>query len=829
MSYSMDGLDSESGLDFLAVAKNATAYTRNTRFLLFTAAFVVGNLLLQSSAKLLSFSHMTFIGFALLILVFALTYYSGRKLQIKNMILGLVLLGLCLGYSRAWLQANNYLKHSLAPDVMSQDVQIPACISSIPQTQSGFSRFIIRPLRSQANQASLIHLKNIRLSVNLKQFGDSKTKLEFKAGECWHWNLRLKTTRGLRNKHGFDYEKWLYLQDVGATAYIRALPQKIAVSKYPWLSLRSRLAEEIKQALPQGSNITGLILGLSLGMRDDIETSQWQILQNTGTSHLLAISGLHIGIAALFGFYFGKILYLLLFRTVFIGSNQRFSPLNCALVSSMIFAIFYAAMAGFSVSTQRACIMLITLSVCSIGARKFKASSIFCIALIAVLIFDPKAILSAGTWFSFLAVAVLLILVKREKHFIDIRQLDASRKKQKLIQAIKLQFFLVLFLAVPVALVFSKVSIVSPLVNFLLIPIFSFTVVPVLLVSLLFISVNQELAFKFLNVEHDWLELIWKFLEVCSNLPLAQLDLQLSPVSALLFNLLLLPLILPKGVLNRAYCLVLLLPFMFGFSAKPLNPGELDITVFDVGQGLSVLLKTSKHQVLYDTGPAFRNGSSSAGRVIKPWLYAENIHSLSALIISHSDNDHSGGLNLIKQSFTPKQIFAPAADSIDYTLACESGVSWVWDNVRFEFIYPLRKSKNKKKNNNSCVLRVSLHGKSLLISGDIEKEAERALLSQYSSLKSHILIVPHHGSRTSSTIEFVNSVKPQIAVIPAGFANRWRFPKADILNRWQKASGEVHTIAETGELNFHIDAKGQTSTKTWISTQCRYWHQDCQK
>ena len=831
MSHSMDGLDPEPGPHFMPVAKQGNPFSRNFLCLLFTLAFVAGNLLLQVSAKLISFNNLVLVSLTTIIICFLykslyknISLYT-QKYTINSLVILILLVGFYGGYFRAWTQANNYLEHSLAANVMSQDVQLPACISTIPQKQSDFSRFIIEPLSSSTSEYS--HLKRIRVSANLKQILNTESGVEFKAGDCWQWNLRLKTSRGLRNKHSFDYEKWLYLQDVSATAYLRSTPQLLAKTKYPWLAFRARLADEIKQKLPDNSPITALILGLSLGIRDDISTQQWTVLQNTGTSHLLAISGLHIGIAALFGFYFGKIIYFLLAKMAVIKNTARVFPLYLALSLSMLFAIFYAAMAGFSVSTQRACVMLLTLSLCSFSSFKFKPSSILCLALIAVLAYDPRAILSAGTWFSFLAVAILMILIKREQKLVPQAASFLKPHLTKIEQAANLQLFLVVFLSVPVALVFAKVSIISPLVNFFLIPIFTFTVVPLLLIALLLTKLVPDVAFSLINFEHAWLEFLWKLIEKISNLPIAQIDLQLSPLTALLLCTLLLPSILPKGILPRKYIFILLVPFLVGFTAKTVKPNELSITVFDVGQGLSVFLQTSNHQLLYDTGPAFRSGSSSAEHVIKPWLHSENIKTISTLLVSHSDNDHAGGLELIKDTFNPISVIAPKDDNIIYTHACEAGYSWTWDGVLFEFLYPFKSTLSKNTNNRSCVLKVSLHGKSVLLTGDIEKEAERSMLYKQIAVQSDIVFVPHHGSKTSSTAEFVQAVNPQIAIIPAGFANRWRFPKPDILQRWQDSGAEIYTIADTGELNLKINSHGEISLSSWISTQCRYWHQDC--
>jgi len=593
MSYLMDELDIESNSVSTYAVKKGSSYSRNTHFLFFTFAFVLGNLVLQNQSQLKPFSFFSSITCCCILGVYC--YYSSfrvpKKTSFKVCLLIITGIGFASGYARAYLQAEHYLRHSLAANIMSQDLRIPACISSFPIKQGGLLRFIVDPIKPVAHPKH--NLKRIRITANMKYLKTAEESLNFKAGDCWDWDLRIKTTRGLRNQHSFDYEKWLYTQNISATGYLRKAPDKLNLKKYPWLSFRARIADEIKSAIPSTSNSTGLLLGLTLGIRDDISSEQWSILQKTGTSHLLAISGLHIGIAALFGFLLGKALYFVLqtlFSRVFYLTIR---PSDMGLVVAMLGAVFYAAMAGFSVSTQRACIMFFVVAVSLLCTAKFKATSVFSVALLVVLLIDPIAILSAGTWFSFFAVLIILILSKRDK-YLD-RKSNSSIRIQinKLVQGMRLQFFLLVFLVVPVSLVFSKWSLVSPLINFIFIPIFTFIVVPVLLVALVFIKLLPGLSYQLISWESAVLDNLWKVLQECSKIPVAAVDLQLNPKLALAFCLLLIPVVLPKGVLSKAYSSLLLIALLTGFTAQPINEDELALTVFDVGQGLSVLLRTA--------------------------------------------------------------------------------------------------------------------------------------------------------------------------------------------------------------------------------------------
>jgi len=809
----------------IATRKTRIFKTRYSLFLLFTMIFVLGNSVLQRSANLISLKVLLLgISSVLCLGLVYLRLSKNTSLRHFVQVLLIVSSAFSLGYSRAWIQATNYLNHSLAANVMALDLKIPACISSLPSREGNLYRFIINPIG--ASHSSKNELKRIRLSVNLKQLSKDKKHFEFLAGECWLWDLRLKTTRGLRNQHGFDYEKWLYQQNIGATAYLRSLPKKLKIQKYPLLKFRANMAKKIDSQLPDKPEISSLILGLTLGIRDNLSKLQWQVLQKTGTSHLLAISGLHVGIAAIFGFYFGQVIF---FFTLIIFRNfvSRVSPLSLGLSFGLLFAIFYAALSGFSVSTQRACIMLIVATLALLCKRRFKAYTILSFALITVLLIDPKAILSSGTFLSFIAVVVLIYFSRKEKMLNKSKNNLLLKSAKKINKVLYLQVVLVMLLSIPVALTFASVSTIAPLVNLVLIPLFTITVVPVLLMAVLSSKFLPVFSQTMLLVEHAWLAQIWGFLEKLASFNLASIDLYISFTQICLCAILLAQTMLPKYFLSKRYLVIIAMPLLFGFRAEHIPHGELKMTVFDVGQGLSVLLQTENYQLLYDTGPAFRSGSSSAQRVIQPWLKSNNINTLSAMVISHSDNDHAGGADFIRKEFQPFDIYSPKKDKLNYTQACEAGKKWMRDGVTFEFLYPFANTPALSTNNLSCVLKVSVDEQSILLTGDIEKEAERVLIRNYADLHNTIVFVPHHGSRSSSTKVFTSRVHPQYAIVPAGFANRWRFPKEEVLQAWLDSGAQIKTLSETGELSLTINPDEEVEIKTWISENCRYWHQDC--
>lgn len=793
----------------------------------FAMAFLCGNLLLQQ------FHHLPELHvFAALIAsaiclvcvipVFISLVTASDKYTTNFRILGFLLVlcfAIALGFLRAYVQGNKYLEYSAPSDLMSEDRAVDACVTTLPNIEGDITRFVIEPLDRDMHK-----LKRIRVSAT--SVDEHFPQIE--AGSCWQFKLRLKTTRGLRNEHGFDYELWLYQQGIGATAYTRDAPIKLDQTAYPWLRFRADLAQKISRLSPENSPVTALVLGLTLGIRDDLSDEQWTVLQNTGTSHLLAISGLHVGVAALCGFYFGKCLWLLFgFIARFRPYFYKVSPYQIGLVSGLICAVFYAALAGFSVPTQRACIMLVVAYTGLLLTKRIHSTTVLSIALIVVLSLDPVSALASGTWLSFLAVAILVMLASRDIKISQQKGTGTEGTIHKIVNLGYLQCILIVILSLPVALSFSMISLVSPLVNFILIPIFSISVVPVLLATVVVMQISVTAATQLLHFQHHWLDWIWTFLNYMSNLNLSSKEININLVQCLLLSVFAIPFLLPKGIFSRTYTLILLLPLIYGFTLSANNDRALAMRVYDVGQGLAALIQTREHQLLFDTGPAFRSGSSAAERVLLPDFNSRSVKHLSALVISHTDNDHAGGRNEIIKSMRPGRIYSPKMDSLQNSMPCEAGTSWTWDEVEFKFLYPFSGTKNKSKNNYSCVLKITYETHSILLTGDIEKAAEYAMLTQYPDLQADLVFAPHHGSGSSSTPEFVSGMRAKQVIFPTGFANRWRFPKQDIVDRWNKGGAEIFNIAATGQLDFNYSSNSPVSVSAWVTKNCRYWHQDC--
>ena len=607
---------------------------------------------------------------------------------------------------------------------------------------------------------------------------------QIKAGQYWQFTVKLKQPHGRFNPGGFDYEKWLFMQNIGATGYVKTRPPpRLIITRSSCQNfdcLRQLVADNLTELIGHVEN-SGLIKALTIGERHDISHKQWDIFRKTGTVHLVAISGLHIGLIA-------GLAYLLALKTG-IRLNMT-SPQVIAAFFSIIVALFYAALAGFSLPTQRALLMLSIAMVAISWQRNIKPVNTLALTMFTVLIFDPLAVLSAGFWLSFSAVVLIIYSL-------------AGRlgKSGYWKTAIKINWVTAIGLAPLLLFYFQQVSIISPIANLVAVPVISLLVVPLCLIAVVLMFLIPGLAGYLFILVDNILQALWSFLSEIAQLPYASISTTAVPFYAIPFALLgLLILLAPRGIPGRWLGLVLLLPLLIVNVTKP-EQGEVTMTVLDVGQGLSTVIETSKHVLVFDTGAKYSNQYDMGDAVVTPFLNSKGIEVVDTLLISHGDNDHIGGAeSVIKQSRVEKILTSvPGALANYLPVQCQAGQSWEWDNVLFEILWPMQNSFSK--NNNSCVLKVSSKQGSFLLTGDIEAEAENGLIKKYAEkLKSDILIAPHHGSKTSSTLTFLKWVNPDIVLIPSGYRNRFSFPHKEVLQRYKVLNVSWMNTANDGAL-----------------------------
>jgi competence protein ComEC len=660
--------------------------------------------------------------------------------------------------------------------------------------------------------------------ISLSSFGfaaeDAQAVLPVRAGERWRFAVRLRRPHGGANPHGFDYEAWLLERGIRATGYVRIpgrrgegeAPQRldrlVVRASYLVDRLRENAREKMLAALP-GRPYAGVLVALAIGDQQAIDPGQWQLFARTGVSHLMSISGLHVTMVA--GLFAGLVSF----------GWRRSETLALALpaqkaaaLAGFAAAFAYCLVSGFAVPAQRTLYMVGVVAAAVWLGRASSASRVLAAALLAVLILDPWAVLSPGFWLSFAAVAVIFHV-----------SAGHTARPHWLAQWGRVQWAVTVGLAPLLLVLFRQVSLVSPLANAIAIPLVSFVVTPLALLG-------AVLPFDWpLALGHALLEAMMAALGLLAGLPSAVWQLHAPvPWTVPLALLGVAWLLLPRGIPARWIGAVLAAPM---FAVLPPAPaaGELWITVLDVGQGLSVVARTEKHALLYDAGPAYNAFADSGSRVVLPYLRGEGVARLDALVVSHDDRDHSGGAGSVVEALPVGLLWSSLPD--DHPLrsgdppdrSCAAGQSWEWDGVAFEFLNPGTAGAGGRANNRSCVLRIAAPGGRVLLTGDIERAAERELLRRVPELlPAEALLVPHHGSATSSSAAFVEKVAPRYAVFTVGYRNRFGHPREDVVERYREAGSALLRTDTAGAIEMRFSA-GALRVETQREQARRYWHE----
>lgn len=503
---------------------------------------------------------------------------------------------------------------------------------------------------------------------------------------------------------------------------------------------------------------------------------------------------------------------------------MRLPAKKAAAIGGMLTAIIYAAMAGFSIPTQRTLYMLMTVTLMLLLNRPIALSRMLAIGLLVVVLLDPWAVNAAGFWLSFGAVALIAFATSAR-----------MGRLHWFTAAVKAQWAVTLGLLPFLVMMFGQFSLISPVANAFAIPVISFFVVPLaILGSLLPIDIALYLSHTFLSITMvvlDWL----------AALPFATWQQSAPSVLTLLLAIIgVLWMLLPSGVSLRWLGWICILPLFLG-RIQSVAQGEARVTVLDVGQGLSVVIQTAHHSLLYDAGTRFNAQSDAGGRIVVPFLRAEGIHTLSAVVLSHDDLDHSGGMASVAthmpihwwmSSLQPNAMLFQQAPldrwSDRQKLQCHAGQYWEWDAVKFQVLYPSMdrlQNASVKDNDKSCVIKMTTHYGSLLLTGDIERSAELNLLEQqFEQLSSDVMVVPHHGSKTSSSVGFIEAVQPRYVVMTNGYLNRFGHPKPLIQQRYVNAGAMVYRSDYDGAIQFSFQAGQPFKPSAWREVFPKYWH-----
>ncbi|MGE5154595.1 MAG: DNA internalization-related competence protein ComEC/Rec2 [Bdellovibrio bacteriovorus] len=713
-----------------------------------------------------------------------------------------------LGALWALLQAFELLWSPFPEELARAPLIIEGRIASIP-TDTGFAqRFLFRVERTQVeDRAAGPKDAGFRGLVRLSWYGGPG---ELKAGERWRLPVRLKPPHGFANPGGFDFERWLFEQGVAATGNLRKGVEPQRLDPGPggqWLSrARQSLAGHLAGVLGDHPALP-LVQALTIGERSGFEPGDWEVLTRTGTNHLVAISGLHVGLIAAAAFFLIRRLWALSPRLA-----RAIAAPRAGALGALAAALVYAALAGFAVSTQRALIMLAVVLGALFWQRTLRPWHAFSLALAGVLLVDPGAVLSYGAWLSFGAVAVLLFSLGGR-----LPTRDLWTRWGRAQWAVALGLLPLLFA------LFNRASLISPVVNLVAVPLFSLVLLPLVLVTSL-LSLVPGLGLPLVWTA-DLLAWCLTGLERVAAWPWAAASLSERPLwvwgAAAAGTTLLLA---PRGLPGRWLGLALALPVLLLRPEIP-GPGEAWLSLLDVGQGLSAVVRTRDGTLVYDTGPGFDSGFNTGAVVVAPFLQSRGVDRVDVLVLSHADRDHTGGAQGLMGRLPVGRILGgePTILGLPGAEPCRAGQGWDWAGVRFRFLHP--GESPEEGNDASCVLRVEAGGRSILLPGDIGRVAETRLVrEQPQALASDVLVAGHHGSATSTGAPFLEAVAPSLVLYSAGYANPFGFPAREVRKRVAARGIRALNTGVSGAVELRLAADGSIAGPwTWRERAGRLW------
>jgi competence protein ComEC len=714
-----------------------------------------------------------------------------------------------IGFVWAAWRADLALIPQLDSDIQARTVMIEGKVLDMPvRSASGILRLQMEVDRINDGSG----WRDFQCKVRL---GWYETRLQPGPGERWNLAVRLKRPHGFANPGGFDYERWLFQQRMRATGYVREddRNRRIAAARPGAITaIRTRLQSTMEQ-LQVDKPAIAMIRALTIGDRSAMSPAVWNILRNTGTSHLMAISGLHISMVAGLVFWLVRVLWAHAGRLAEVIPARK-----VAALAAMVGAFLYAMLAGFGIPAQRAVIMVAIVMLAVVFNRRSNLVHALCLAAVITLLIDPLSVLSAGWWLSFWAVVLIAYLA-------------AGRHGQSGLAGRWIYMHVLLALGMlPMLLVFfQSASLVSPLANIVAVPWVGMLVVPLSLLGSMVTFLHTATGELLLVAAASLLEPLWFGLGWLAEVPLSTWQQHQPSVWTLVpgvFGLLLL--LAPRGIPGRWLGLLLLLPMFLVHPERPMA-GEVRMTLLDVGQGLAAVVQTRHHALVYDAGPRFSEAFDTGAAVVIPFLRSQGIRSIDTLVVSHGDNDHIGGVKSLLSASKAGRILSSVPGKIPQADGehCLRGQHWEWDGVEFRILHPEAVS-GKPDNNSSCVLKIEASsGQGILLTGDIERETEDVLVrEQGEALHAVVLVVPHHGSNTSSSPEFLRQVEPSIALFPAGYLNRYRFPKQAVIDRYDVSGIKRYQTGLAGAITVDL---GTAAPKPEISLYRemtrRYWMQ----
>jgi competence protein ComEC len=706
---------------------------------------------------------------------------------------------LLCGFALAGLHASVGLALQLPATLEGHDLALSGRVVELPRHEPGRTRFRFRVDGGVSQPVSL----RGRL-LQLSWYDDRDAAALHVAGPRWqlvpgsHWRLplRLRAPRGLRNPGNIDSEKRALAERIAATGYVRDPDAARQLSPGRGLDAwRGRMSTRIARAVPSLSS--RFVRALALGDTRALDDADWESLRATGLTHLIAISGFHVGLVAGFFALLAAAAWWLL-----PSLGRRVPRAHAAALAALGGALGYAAIAGFALPTVRTLLMIAVVVAARLLRRAQRAVDALALAAIAVLLADPLSVLAAGFWLSFAGVAWLLWCLPHAGG----RTWRGMLREFFSAQAVATIGLLPLTVAL-----FGQASLAGPLANLVAIPWWSLVVVPLALCGTAFDAVHAGLGGWAWRLSASAFDLVWPLFERLAHSPLA---LWWLPQPAWFALPLALAggfwLLLPRGLPGKPLALLLWLPLLWPQRGMPAD-GAAEVVVVDVGQGLSVLVRTARHALLYDMGPAQPDGFDAGEQVVVPALHALGVRRLDMAVVSHGDNDHAGGFPAVARAFPPRLSLTPdGAPQLPQGRPCLAGTQWRWDGVTFRFLHPPRDFPYLD-NESSCVLRVETAHGAVLLTGDIGEVIERDLLRRdRAGVRAEVVLVAHHGSHGSSDPDFAAATGARWALVSAGYGNRFHHPAPDAVSRWRHAGARVRTTLDSGAQRVRLDATGIT-------------------
>ena len=741
-----------------------------------------------------------------------------------GLLLGMAACALLAAGSTAW-RAEQRLAERLPPALEGQDLQLVGVVARLPQSNLVGTRFVFE-VESALHQGRPVVVPRW-LALGWYRGPDVDALLmgadDLRAGQRWRFTARLRQPHGNLNPHGFDHEMWLFEQGLRATGTVRSRAGDLALklgdaAGHPVEQWRQRVRDRIDASVSNPA-VAGVLAALAIGDQGAIDRADWDLFRVTGVAHLMSISGLHV---TLFAWLAGAC----------IGRAWRLSSrLMLALPApqagrwgGLLLALAYAVLAGWGVPAQRTVWMIAAVVLLRSAGLRWPQPLVLLAAALVVMLADPWALLQPGFWLSFVAVA-LLIGSDPVRAVRPAAGPGASGWRARALATLRggLRTQLVASIGLaPLSLVFfQQLSLVGFVANLVAIPLVTLLITPLALVGMV-IPGLWALA----------VPLVSGLLQGLGGLAAWPWALWSAPAAPWWAGLLGVAggalLVMPLPWRLRLLGLPLLLPLLAPPLPRP-GPGQFELLALDIGQGTAVLVRTRQHLLVYDTGPLYSPESDAGQRVLVPLLRARGDRQVDLLMLSHRDSDHVGGAASLLARMPVRAISSSLTD--DHPLRaspvphqpCRAGQRWQWDGVDFAVLHPddATVAANGRPNTISCVLRISSAQGSVLLTGDIERAQELALVERASAaLASDVLLVPHHGSKTSSSEAFLAAVAPHVAVVQAGYRSRFGHPAAEVLRRYEARGIELVRSDRCGAW-FHPSTDRAACQR---ERERRYWH-----